>query len=52
MHLLFHYIYAAINDKPKAQFMVLDDITSSFDAGHQYALMELLRNEIAAESGT
>lgn len=41
------YLCAAINDKPKAKFMVLDDITSSFDAGHQYALMELLRNDIA-----
>ncbi|MDP8226862.1 MAG: AAA family ATPase [Candidatus Celaenobacter polaris] len=41
------YLCAALNDKTKAQFMVLDDITSSFDAGHQYALMELIRNEIA-----
>jgi hypothetical protein len=41
------YLCAAINDKPTAQFMVLDDVTSSFDAGHQYALMELLRNDVA-----
>jgi len=41
------YLCAALNDKPTAQFMVLDDITSSFDAGHQYAMMEILRNDIA-----
>lgn len=41
------YLSAALNDKPTAQFMVLDDITSSFDAGHQYAIMEMLRNDIA-----
>jgi len=44
------YLCAALNDKPKAQFMVLDDITSSFDAGHQYAMMEVLRNDIARPS--
>jgi len=44
------YLCAALNDKPKAQFMVLDDITSSFDAGHQYAMMEMLRNDIARPS--
>ncbi|WP_022667205.1 AAA family ATPase [Desulfospira joergensenii] len=44
------YLCAALNDKPKAQFMVLDDITSSFDAGHQYALMEMLRTDIARPS--
>jgi len=41
------YLCAALNDKPTAQFMILDDITSSFDAGHQYAMMEMLRNDIA-----
>ena len=44
------YLCAALNDKPTAQFLVLDDITSSFDAGHQYALMEMLRNDIARPS--
>ena len=44
------YLCAALKDKPKAQFMVLDDITSSFDAGHQYAMMEMLRNDIARPS--
>ncbi len=44
------YLCAALNDKPKAQFMVLDDITSSFDAGHQYAMVEMLRNDIARPS--
>jgi hypothetical protein len=44
------YLCAVLNDKPKAQFIVLDDITSSFDAGHQYALMEMLRNDFARPS--
>jgi hypothetical protein len=44
------YLCAALNDKPTAQFMVLDDITSSFDAGHQYAMMEMLRKDIARPS--
>jgi hypothetical protein len=44
------YLCAALNDKPKAQFIVLDDITSSFDAGHQFAMMEMLRNDIARPS--
>ena len=44
------YLCAVLNDKPTAQFMVLDDITSSFDAGHQYAMMEMLRNDIARPS--
>ncbi len=30
-----------------AGFLVLDDITSSFDAGHQFALMEVLRTKVA-----
>jgi hypothetical protein len=30
-----------------ARFIVLDDVTSSFDGGHQFNLMELLRNQIS-----
>lgn len=30
-----------------AQFIVLDDVTSSFDAGHQYHLMEVIRTKFA-----
>jgi len=29
------------------KFLVLDDITSSFDAGHQYHLMEVIRTQFA-----
>ena len=30
-----------------ARFVILDDITSSFDAGHQFNVMELLRTSVA-----
>lgn len=33
-----------------ARFVILDDVTSSFDAGHQFALMEVLRNTVAYPS--
>jgi len=33
-----------------ARFIILDDVTSSFDAGHQFALMEVLRNTVAFPS--
>jgi len=41
------YLSAAVNNFSKSRFIVLDDVTSSFDAGHQYALMELIRNHIS-----
>jgi hypothetical protein len=41
------YLSTALETKSTARFMVLDDVTSSFDAGHQYALMELIRTRIA-----
>ena len=41
------YLAAALRSSSTARFMVLDDITSSFDAGHQWALMELIRTTIA-----
>jgi hypothetical protein len=41
------YLSAAVQFPTVARFMVLDDITSSFDAGHQFALMELIRTAIA-----
>jgi len=40
------FLSAALNHKGAANFMVLDDVTSSFDAGHQWYLMELLRTRI------
>ncbi len=41
------YLSAALQDKSIGRFIVFDDITSSFDAGHQYALMEVIRTKIA-----
>jgi hypothetical protein len=42
------FLSAALRRQGTARFLVLDDITSSFDAGHQFALMELLRTEVAS----
>jgi hypothetical protein len=41
------YLSSALRSPSPARFMVLDDVTSSFDAGHQWALMELIRTKIA-----
>jgi hypothetical protein len=41
------YLSAILDSHAKARFVVLDDVTSSFDAGHQWALMELIRTKIA-----
>jgi hypothetical protein len=41
------YLAAVLHSASPARFMVLDDVTSSFDAGHQWALMELIRTKIA-----
>ena len=40
------FLAAAVTQKGHARFVVLDDITSSFDGGHQFALMELLRTKL------
>lgn len=40
------FLAAAATQKGPARFVVLDDITSSFDGGHQFALMELLRTKL------
>lgn len=37
------FLTAAIKFRRVPRFMVLDDVTSSFDGGHQFALMEALR---------
>ena len=41
------YLAAASLYGGAAKFLVLDDITSSFDAGHQYFLMEVIRTRFA-----
>jgi hypothetical protein len=37
------FLAAASNHAGRPRFVVLDDVTSSFDAGHQFELMEILR---------
>jgi recombinational DNA repair ATPase RecF len=41
------YLAAALRTKSLSRFLILDDVTSSFDSGHQFSLMELLRTEIS-----
>lgn len=41
------FLSALLNDNSSARFIVMDDITSSFDAGHQFALMEVVRTKVA-----
>ena len=40
------FLAAALKHSGKPRFVVLDDVTSSFDAGHQYWLMELIRTKL------
>jgi recombinational DNA repair ATPase RecF len=40
------FLAAAIKHNGMPRFMVLDDITSSFDAGHQFSLMEGIRTKL------
>ena len=40
------FLAAALTHKGAPRFVVLDDVTSSFDAGHQYWLMELIRTGV------
>lgn len=42
------FFAAAVKQTGPARFMILDDITSSFDGGHQFALMEALRTKLQA----
>ena len=45
------FLAAAKNHKGVSRFIVLDDVTSSFDAGHQLNLMELIRMSLQYYSG-
>lgn len=40
------FLAAAAEDNGSARFIVLDDITSSFDSGHQWQLMEQIRSTL------
>jgi hypothetical protein len=44
------YLSAAMRSQMSARFLVLDDVTSSFDAGHQFALMEIIRTKVSRSS--
>ncbi len=41
------YLSAVTRSVGLGRFIVLDDVTSSFDAGHQWSVMELIRTKIA-----
>jgi len=41
------YLAAAKLYGGQARFMILDDVTSSFDAGHQFHLMDVIRTKFA-----
>ncbi len=40
------FMAAATRHKGVPRFMVLDDVTSSFDAGHQFSLMDTIRTKL------
>jgi hypothetical protein len=41
------YFAAALMSRNPGNFIIVDDITSSFDSGHQLFLLELIKNKIA-----
>lgn len=45
------YLAAAMRHRGAPRFLVLDDVTSSFDSGHQYYLMELIRTSLQYRFG-
>jgi DNA repair exonuclease SbcCD ATPase subunit len=44
------YFAAALKSKNSGNFMILDDITSSFDSGHQIFLLDLIKTKIGLSS--
>lgn len=46
------FLAAAMKHSGAPRFVVLDDVTSSFDAGHQYFLMELIRTKMQQPQNT
>lgn len=40
------FLAAALQHSGVPRFVVLDDVTSSFDAGHQFNILELIRREL------
>ena len=49
-YVLAVFLAAAMKSRGGSRFIVLDDVTSSFDAGHQLSLAELLRSTIQFEA--
>ncbi|WP_309609648.1 hypothetical protein [Flavobacterium sp.] len=41
------YFAAALKSKNEGNFIIVDDITSSFDGGHQYYLLDLIKRRIS-----
>jgi len=41
------YLASSLDNISTSNFLLLDDVTSSFDAGHQFNLMELIRTKVA-----
>jgi recombinational DNA repair ATPase RecF len=41
------YFASALKNKSRGNFIILDDITSSFDSGHQLYLLDLLKDKIS-----
>ncbi|MCS6293373.1 MAG: AAA family ATPase [Nitrospira sp.] len=46
------FLAAALKHSGAPRFVVLDDVTSSFDAGHQFFLMELIRTKLQQPQNT
>lgn len=46
------FLSAAMRRAGTSKFIILDDITSSFDAGHQWKLMEIIREELQQPNNT
>lgn len=45
------FLSAAAQQTTAARFVILDDVTSSFDAGHQWRLMDEIRTRLQHRSG-
>ncbi|MFH1110635.1 MAG: AAA family ATPase [Planctomycetota bacterium] len=41
------FLSSVMTTKPNARFVILDDVTSSFDGGHQYFLLDAIRTKVA-----
>jgi|GEM_PF-1199355 len=44
------YLAAVLKSKNRGNFIIVDDITSSFDSGHQFYLLDLIKTKISISS--